>query len=98
MIETLRRRELIRIGDQLARELGMPFVEPVPGERVSGTYRRHVEALSGRYALIERSREFTLLPWRPVLERHVGKNVSGIARRDGISWTIGRERSGPALS
>jgi hypothetical protein len=28
-----------------------------------------------------------------VLERHVGKEVSGIMREDGVSWTIGRGRS-----
>jgi type IV secretory pathway VirD2 relaxase len=98
LVETLHRRELTCIADKLARELGMPVTEAAPGERISGIYRRSVEGLSGRYALIEKSREFTLVPWRPVLERHVGRNVSGMMRRDGISWTIGRERAGPSLS
>jgi hypothetical protein len=46
---------------------------------------------SGRFAVIEKSREFTLVPWRPELERCVGKLVSGIVRGDGISWTVGRQ-------
>ena len=49
-----------------------------------------VEAASP--ALIEKSREFTLVPWRPVLDRHVGKAVGGIMRCDDVSWTIGRKR------
>ena len=53
---------------------------------------------SGKYALVENSREFTLVPWRPILERHVGKQVSGIMRDDGISWTIGRQRGGPNIT
>jgi len=53
---------------------------------------------SGRYALVEKSREFTLVPWRPVLERQIGKPVSGIMRGDGISWTFGRGRGGPSIS
>jgi hypothetical protein len=53
--------------------------------------------MSGRYALVEKSREFTLIPWRPVLERHVGKSVSGILRGDGIRWSLGRGRSGPQI-
>jgi hypothetical protein len=60
--------------------------------------RRSVEMASGRHALIERSRDFMLVPWRPVLERQVGKSVSGVLRGDGINWTLGRGRSGPVIS
>jgi type IV secretory pathway VirD2 relaxase len=98
MVETLRRRELLRVAGQLSDELGLPFVEMKPGDRVDGTLRRAVEMTSGRHALIERSREFTLVPWRPVLEPHVGKAVSGILRGDGINWTLGRGRGGPSIS
>ena len=98
MVETLRRRELLRVAGQLSDELGLPFVETKPGQRVDGTLRRAVDMTSGRHALIERSREFTLVPWRPVLERHVGKSVSGILRGDGINWTLGRGRGGPTIS
>jgi type IV secretory pathway VirD2 relaxase len=98
MVETLRRRELLRVAGQLSDELGLPFVETKPGERIDGTLRRAVDMTSGRHALIERSREFTLVPWRPVLEQHIGKTVSGILRGDRISWTLGRARGGPTIS
>jgi hypothetical protein len=45
--------------------------------RIEGIYRRHVDLASGRFAVIEKSREFTLVLWRPVLERNLGKSVSG---------------------
>ncbi|MHA6768980.1 relaxase/mobilization nuclease RlxS [Sphingobium ummariense] len=98
MITALQRRELLRVAGQLSDELGMPFREAAEGARVEGVYRRSVELVSGRFALIERSRDFTLVPWRPVLERQVGKSVSGLMRGDGISWSIGRGRSGPGIS
>ena len=98
LIETLRRRELLRVGAQLSKEVGLPFVETAPGARVDGIYRRHVDMLGGRYALIEKSREFTLVPWRPVLERQLGKGVSRITRGDGVSWSFGRGRGGPSIS
>lgn len=98
LIDTLRRRELLRVAAQLSEQLALPFREMPPGGRVEGIYRRPVDLMSGRYALIERSREFTLLPWRPVLDRHVGKTVSGLVRDNGISWTIGRARAGPVIS
>jgi len=96
-LAALQRRELLRIVGQLAEDLGVPFVEARAGERIEGIYRRHVETMSGRMALIEKAREFTLVPWRSVLERQIGKPVGGIVREGGISWTLGRQRSGPGI-
>ena len=97
MIAALQRRELLRVAGQLSEELKMPFREAAEGARVEGIYRLPVDLVSGRFALIERSRNFTLVPWRPVLEKQVGKSVSGLMRGDGISWSIGRGRSGPTI-
>ncbi len=94
----LRRRELLRVAGHLSGELGLRFTESLPGERIEGTYRRPVDLVSGRFALIEKSREFTLVPWRPVLERQVGNSVAGIMREGAIHWSIGRGRSGPSIS
>jgi type IV secretory pathway VirD2 relaxase len=96
-LDILRRRELQRIAGQLSRELGAPFVEAVPGLPIEGTYRRSVQVGMMRLAVIENSREFTLVPWRPVLERQIGKEVSGIMRGRDVSWTFGRQRSGPEI-
>jgi type IV secretory pathway VirD2 relaxase len=98
MIETLRRRELLRVAAALSRELDLPFVESRAGSHIEGTYRRRLDLVSGRFALVERAYDFTLVPWRPVLEPHAGKEVSGILRAEGISWTIGRGRQGPSIS
>lgn len=98
MLAILRRRELTRVVGQLSEQLGLAYVEARQGEPVEGMLSRSVDLASGKYALIEKSREFTLVPWRPVLERHIGKQVSGIMREDGISWTIGRQRTGPTIS
>ena len=97
MLGLLRRRELARVGAQLSGELGLRYAEMEPGERIEGIYRRRLDLASGRFAVIEKSREFTLVPWRPVLERNLGKQVSGIARGDTISWTLGRQRGGPSV-
>lgn len=98
MLGILRRRELTRVADQLSGELGLEYSEVRSGERTEGVYRRSLDLASGRHAVIEKSREFTLVPWRPVLERSLGKQVSGIARGETISWTLGRQRSGPSPS
>ena len=89
---------MLRAAGALSEELGLPYAEARPGERVEGTYRRAVDLASGRMAVIEKAREFTLVPWRPVLDRHVGRSVSGVMRGETFSWTIGRQRGGPSIS
>lgn len=98
MLASLQRRELLRVGSQLSDEVGKPFVEARPQEQIQGRLVRAVDLTSGRQALVERSRDFTLVPWRPVMERHIGKTMSGLMRDGGISWTFGRQRSGPNIS
>ena len=98
LVATLRRRELLRVAGQLSDEIGLNFVEAKAGTRIEGILKKHIDLASGRFALIERSREFTLVPWRDVLERQVGKTVSGIMRDQGVNWTIGRTRGGLAIS
>ncbi|NML88146.1 relaxase/mobilization nuclease and DUF3363 domain-containing protein [Sphingobium sp. TB-6] len=98
LLATLQRRELLRVAGQLSRELALPFAETAEGEKLEGIYRRRVDLISGRFAVLERSRDFALVPWRPVLERRVGQSVSGLMREDGVSWSFGRGRGGPMIS
>jgi type IV secretory pathway VirD2 relaxase len=97
-LDALRQRELHQAGDRLAERVGKPF-EPVrDGDRIEGIIRRRVDLESGSYALMERSRDFTLVPWRDLFERNIGKTASGILRADGTDWRLGRGRSGPTIS
>ena len=97
MLATLQQRELLTIGKHISEELGKPFEEARQGDRIDGVLRRRIDLASGRFALIEKSREFSLVPWRPILERHIGKPVAGILRDGGVSWTIGKGRSAPSV-
>lgn len=92
-LAALARRELAKAGGNIARETGLTYAQA--GEKVEGTYRRSIELTSGKYAVIEKSREFTLVPWRPVLERYIGKPISGLSRGESISWSLSRSRGGP---
>ena len=97
LIRDLQRHDVFRAGAQLARDIGLPFAEVSNGEQISGKLRSSVTLSSGRFAVIERSRDFTLVPWRPALEQQVGRAVSGIMREGGVSWSFGRQRSGPTI-
>lgn len=97
MLAVLQQREFRRVAGQLSDQLGLSFAPASSSEHVEGIYRRPVRIGDAKFALIEKSREFTLVPWRPVLERQVGKQASGVMREGGVSWTIGRSR-GLAIS
>ena len=93
LIDTLRRREVEALGDKLAAETGRPFNRAASGEYVAGSYRQRFTLASGRFAMIDSSLGFQLVPWTPSLEKQLGRHVSGVARNDGgIDWSFGRKR------
>jgi hypothetical protein len=98
LLSRLQRRDLIAAAESVARETGLTFSEVRPGQRIEGVYRRPLDLASGRFAVIERSRDFTLVPWKPALDGQEGRAVSGVLREAGVSWTVGRGRSGPSIS
>lgn len=91
-------KELAATGQRLAAETGLTPHPHIPSELaaglpVSGTYRQLQTLASGRFAMIDDGLGFQLVPWSPVLERHLGKAVSGVTTLGGgIDWTIGRKR------
>ncbi len=97
LMKTLRRRELFRVAGQLGEELKLDFTETKDGASFSGIYRRSIEASGGRYALIEKSREFTLVPWRPEMDRQLGRPINVRPNGASIEWTVGRDRGGPQI-
>ncbi|MBZ9775148.1 relaxase/mobilization nuclease domain-containing protein [Mesorhizobium sp. CO1-1-8] len=93
LIETLRRRELERVGEKLAAETGQPFNRAASGDYVAGAYRQRIVLASGRFAMLDDGLGFQLVPWTPSLEKRLGQHVSGVARGDGgIDWNFGRKR------
>jgi hypothetical protein len=98
MLQLLQRRELDRVIAGIEQDTGLAHRRSHGDAPIEGVYRRAVQVGDKRYALIEHAQEFSLVPWRPVLERAVGKSVSGIMRGEGISWTIGTRTRGLGIS
>ena len=98
MVTELQRRELATEGSKLAAGRGLSYRSTARGDPVEGIYKRKVDLASGRFAVIENGHELTLVPWRPVIENTIGREVSGVMRGDTVSWTLGRQRSGPSIS
>jgi type IV secretory pathway VirD2 relaxase len=97
LLDTLTRRELGQVETATAAETGFEFRRLDDGDRFDGVYRRRLDLVSGRYALIDDGKQFMLVPWRPAVERELGREVSGLIRPGGgVSWMIGRDR-GPSV-
>jgi Protein of unknown function (DUF3363) len=92
LLDTLTRGELADTAAQIERQTGLAYRPVEEGDHVSGIYRRRVELASGRFALIEDGHQFLLVPWRPIVDRQLGREVSGVLRSGGISWNLGRQR------
>jgi hypothetical protein len=93
LLAELRNREFRQTVTALSKELGMPYGDLGEGEHISGVYRKPVDLGSGKFAVIEKSHEFTLVPWRPELERFRNKSISIAGGGPGRDWeiTIGRK-------
>ncbi|MDB5393203.1 MAG: hypothetical protein JWM91_709 [Rhodospirillales bacterium] len=62
------------------------------GETVSGTFTATMQLSSGKFAIVEKSHEFTLVPWRSVTDRQFGREMLGVVQGGSVSWQWGRYR------
>lgn len=97
LLGVLQRRELLRVGGEIAGRMQLPYVEAEKGMTIAARLERRVDLASGRFAMLANSREFTLVPWRDDMARHLGRELEAKVGPGGISWTIGRGRSGPEI-
>ena len=81
--------ELTTQASALREELGIPVLT-YDAHRVSGIYARRIDMAQGRMALILGERQANLVPWRPPLERFAGREVVGVLRGQGLSWSLQR--------
>jgi Protein of unknown function (DUF3363) len=90
LLRKLREREIQTVAHDITRETGLAHWPLIDGQRVSGIYRRSVQLASGRFAVLENGREFSLALWKPVIERRLGSAVTGLIRGNSVSWELGR--------
>ena len=96
LLANLEAEDLERAAAKLTRQTGRPVRSAVPGEAVEGVYQRRVDLASGRFAVLDDGLGFQLAPWRPGLEGHLGRRVSGVLEPGGMRWSLGRSL-GPGL-
>ena len=93
LIATLQQREVERAGRELAAQRGLAFAPIEEGQTVRGKLVGSTQLASGRFAMIDNGLGFSLVPWRPVLENKIGREVMGMMRGEDISWEFSRART-----
>jgi Protein of unknown function (DUF3363) len=91
LIGTLRRQKE-RVGRQLATERGVAFNPIEEGQTVRGKLLGSVPLASGRFAMIDDGLGFSLVPWWPVIDKEIGREVTGVMRGGDIPWQLSRAR------
>jgi len=84
--------DLDAAGKEVSHSLGKTYRRAPNAGRIEGVYEQHLDRPSGRFAVIERQNDFTIVPWRKVLERNRGKSVTGQISKGQISWTLTKGR------
>jgi type IV secretory pathway VirD2 relaxase len=92
LLATLRDRELAQAAARIAGETGLEHRRVNDGETVRGTYRRRLDLVSGRFAMVDDGMGFSLVPWRPVIDPRLGREVEGLVRAHNVQWSFGRQR------
>lgn len=94
LLGTLRGREINSAAQTIAAETGLSHRPLADGERVTGVYRRNVQLASGRFAMLDDDMNFSLVPWKPVIEQWLGQTMTAVVRGSSVTWDMGRRQFG----
>jgi hypothetical protein len=92
LLATLRARDIEQAARSIEAESGLAHRPIADGQTVSGVYTRSVALVSGRFAMLEDGVGFSLVPWRPFIDKRIGQTLSAVVRGDHASWDVGRQR------
>jgi type IV secretory pathway VirD2 relaxase len=93
-IKALTRNELNQAVTNHSITSGLQAAQLMDGERFEGSYTRSISLASGKYAVFENSKEFTLVPWRASFEDVRGKSVTGKVSGSTIAWELAGRTKG----
>jgi type IV secretory pathway VirD2 relaxase len=91
LLPVLERQEIERVGQKLATERGLGFKPIEHRQTIRGRLIGSAQLFSGRFAMIDDGFGFSLVPWRPVIEKEIGREVIGVMRGTDVSWQLGRK-------
>ncbi|MBU1210815.1 MAG: DUF3363 domain-containing protein [Alphaproteobacteria bacterium] len=91
----LQQREYNRIGTEVAGKTGAAYVPSISGAQARGIVGETIATPTAKLVVIRRETELTVVPWSKALERHRGREITGIVTPHQL--LIGRNRARPGL-
>lgn len=92
LLATLRDRELASVGRDMQQQTGKVWRAVQEGQPASGVYRQSIQLASGRFAMLDDGMGFQLVPWKPVIEPRLGRQLSAVVRGSSVTWNLGLQR------
>jgi Protein of unknown function (DUF3363) len=93
-MKALTRNEMNQAVAKHSATSGLQAAQLMDSERLEGAYTRSISLASGKYAVFENSKEFTLVPWRPSFEDIKGKNLTGKVTGSTIAFELAGRAKG----
>ena len=91
--DRLARRGLHNVAAAVSAQAGKPYRPAVLGRPVAGRLIARVDTPAGPMAHLERSRDFTLVPWRAGMERQISRELSARIGSTSFDWSVSRARA-----
>ena len=85
-LEKLEAMDIHDAAKAISKEYDISFNNDFKHGRVEGELMGSIERPSGKYAVIQRAREFSLVPWSDELSRKRGRHISGQVMGRSIRW------------
>jgi type IV secretory pathway VirD2 relaxase len=92
LLTVLRAKEIGTAARTIESETGLAHRTITDGQPVNGIYRRSITLASGRFAMLDDATGFSLVPWRPVIEKRLGQSMNAVVQGEFVSWEFGRRR------
>ncbi|MEL7101964.1 MAG: DUF3363 domain-containing protein [Pseudomonadota bacterium] len=92
-LKALQKEGMLHASLDISKETGLTYRPIQPGDRIEGTFVRVHQTEHAKFAVIDRGREFSLVPWKRGLERLKDRSIEiTMTRSRDIAWTLGRTR------
>jgi hypothetical protein len=92
LVADLINRDLDRVEKNLVQQAGIASWRPMPDEMICGRYERTVVRPTMKLAVLRSQEGITMVPWKPALELHRGREIMGHFRGRTIELVLGKGR------
>ena len=89
----LRSQELVCAASNVSKWTGQREASLQTGKALEGRLQSTIDLGQGRLGVVGNGKEFVLVPWRRDLGQYFGREITVAKTGQGITWTMGVDRS-----